>query len=288
MQDLDYIILLTQEDPDNKKQKELAFQISKLVLWLLDNYKTPVKLINTFIPLTSPKPLNLSDSVNKTIFNEETLHKGSNVKITAVFESGTPYRPNYYQLVDICYDFTVLDPAVQDIYWNGCTVDHAGRLLNNGVIIYLGIQEHFSEICYNILQNYLSGTVRENLHYLSKTRLRIRDVIIEIKLFIEKDSHFSALLKNEPYNPEINLLIETYFLVKLYSTFQKYFDKTKTPLEEFSASLTPIIKDIFYYEEERFYNGPRSSHEITDKINGYLSLFRESLFRESLKAQAPG
>jgi hypothetical protein len=77
IQDLDYIILLNVEDPDNKKQKELAFQISNLVLWLLDSYKEPMSLINTFIPSPSvpqrpSSPLNLSDTENKQKFFNDT------------------------------------------------------------------------------------------------------------------------------------------------------------------------------------------------------------------------
>jgi len=271
IQDLDYIILLNVEDPDNKKQKELAFQISNLVLWLLDSYKEPMSLINTFIPSPSvpqrpSSPLNLSDTENKQKFFNDTdnsLHKGSNVKITAVFNrSAKDIDKLYYQIADICYDIMVLDPQIKDMYLNGVTVT---RLENNGLILYLGIEQHFTEMCYNILNNYLFNTVHENLYYLSKTKIRIRDVIIAIKVFIEKDEYFSNLLKG-PSTPEIDYLIETYFLTKLYSTFQKYFDQRKTPIQVFSDSLTPIINDIFY-------NGTLP----IDIIDGNLVYFRQSL-----------
>lgn len=189
IQDLDFIILPYIDDAGNsslnaQQQKELAFQISSLVIWLLSDTDINLLLINTFKNTLDtsdriPKQLiNIDDAKqfkimindeNKQLFDSLQIDKGDNVKIVLTInpsvEGGT-YR--YYPIIDIGYGFDIFEPGLQKIYRENIEKTIPSSTDSGLSFNYLKMEGLFDEICYHLLSYYFSGKEAENSFYISK------------------------------------------------------------------------------------------------------------------------
>lgn len=186
IQDLDFIIMPYMDTNDKssmnaEQQKELAFQITSLVIWLLSDPEINLLLINTFKNTSDriPKQLmNIDDAKqfkimindeNKQLFDSLQIDKGDNVKIVLSLPSSTEGEINrYYPVVDIGYGFDMFEPGLKKIYRENNEKTIPSSTDSGLSFNYLKMEGLFDEICYHSLSYYFSGKEAENSFYISK------------------------------------------------------------------------------------------------------------------------
>ena len=226
IQDLDYIIMPFDNNhavSTPEEQRELALQISYLVLWFL--LDTDFLLINAFRSgdevshfidvnfLKTNIALKKIDK-NEELFQTLGVNKSSIVKITLAEQSPNGEKYLYYPLLDIGYGYNEFDPTVQQIYEQGITSNSNVTINGNTLLMfYLSMQSFLEEINYNILTYYVNGTQDQNKFYISK----VKDYIPVIVEFLHKEE-FDKFYGENPNVKRGDLLNPIYmnFIGKLY------------------------------------------------------------------------
>jgi len=223
IQDLDYVIMPFDKNHSPvtpEEQREIALQISYLVLWLL--LDTDFLLINAFrsgdevnhfVDVNFLKTNLVLKKIDKSeeLFQTLEVNKSSIVKITLAEQAPSGEKYLYYPLVDIGYGYDQFDPTVKQIYETGITRSAGGDI--NILIFYLNMQSFLEEINYNILTYYVNGTQDQNKFYISK----VKDYIPVIVEFLHKEE-FDKFYGENPNVKRGDLTNAIYmnFIGKLY------------------------------------------------------------------------
>jgi len=242
--DLDFIICpLTKLSA--LEQKELALNISFLVLWLLTdiNGKDSVTFINTFSSITSGSPIHLTtdgpilsiDSKSIGTLNREDVRKESSVKIVAKSNG------KYHAVVDICFGFDMLDDAIKGIYYDDKKGIKSAIVAISEIdfmLFSLNPSAFLNEVCYNLFVYCKNEKFHENAYYLSKILdylIAIYTVLIEKPLndCLPEIKRIGQVISIEQYDKRTNNCISGLmhrFINDILSVYINYFKPTD-PLE---------------------------------------------------------
>ena len=279
IQDLDFIILphphnSETENPYAEQQKELAFQISILVIWLLSDVDINLLLINAFkntsdisdripkqlISLDDAKQFKIIvDDENKVLFDSLQIDKGDNVKIVLTInpsvEGGTY---SYYPIIDIGYGFNMFEPGLQKIYLENISKTNstfnasasasasASSSESNLSFYYLKMDGLFDEICYHLLSYYFSGKEVENSFYISKVAGYLSVILPLTEGYI-----------CDPTKPvEVETCVINIILENLYEIYYEYLLKLypTTNIEELKPIFKNIVNGIYNNKKTQFIN----------------------------------